>query len=255
MLESADRSLHVVELGKPDRPSIIFLHGLGMGHRMWQPQLAVFAREYHVVAPDLPGFATSASSGAFSLAHAVSLVADVVRQRCRLPVHLCGLSLGAMIALGIALEDPPLVRTLIVSGAQVRPSPLLMAVQRLILSGMPEERLLNSLIDFVPKGDNTLLEAARQDVRQTGKAGLLATMPEMGGINFRPRLSEIQVPTLVFCGANDRWNLKAARELAATIREAELHIVPGAGHVWNLVMPEIFNQIVLEFVQRVERSR
>ena len=144
--------LFCAEFGERGRPMVVLLHGLGMGHRMWQPQLDLFAASRHVIAPDLPGFAASASSGPFSLAHAAQLVADVARLRCRPPVHLCGLSLGAMTALRIALDDPLLVRSLILSGAQVRPPSLLMTVQRLILSGIPEQRLLTSLIDFVPKG-------------------------------------------------------------------------------------------------------
>jgi 3-oxoadipate enol-lactonase len=251
---TSDKELHVAELGDPDRPSVVFLHGMGMGHRMWQPQLGMFAAQYHVVAPDLPGFAASASSGPSSLGGAAGLIADAVRRRCRPPVHLCGLSLGAIISLQIALDDPPLVRSLILSGAQVRPHPVLMVAQRLVLTCIPEKRLLTNLIDFVPKGETGLSAAAREDAQQTGKAGLLATMREMSKTNFRPRLHEIAMPVLVLCGAKDRWNLKAARELATAIPAAELKIVPEAGHAWNLEMPEIFNHTVLEFMQRVEKA-
>lgn len=245
-------STYVQEEGQPDRPAIVLLHGVGLAHRMWTPQIDALAGRYHVLAPDLPGFGES--RGPFTLEAATQSVASLVRERCAGSAHICGLSLGAMVAVQLALAEPALVRSLILSAGQVRPNPLLMGVQRLILRAIPEERLLASLIGFVPEGDDALMAAAREDARRVGKPGLLAAMREAAKLNVRSRLPDIQAPALVVCGSRDRWNLRAARELAEYLPHAQLRIIPDAGHVWNLEMPDLFAQTVLEFVDQVDMT-
>jgi pimeloyl-ACP methyl ester carboxylesterase len=56
--------------------------------------------------------------------------------------------------------------------------------------------------------------------------------------------------TQAIAGDRDRINLPGARELAAGIPEAELRIVPGAGHLWNLEQPEVFTKTLVDFVGR-----
>jgi len=92
--------------------------------------------------------------------------------------------------------------------------------------------------------------AAAEDFRRCGKATFLAALDELAGLDLRPRLSQVTVPTLVLCGSRDRVNIPLARELAAGILAAELQIVPGATHLWNLQQPEAFNQTVATFVDR-----
>ena len=91
---------------------------------------------------------------------------------------------------------------------------------------------------------------AAEDFRRCGKATFLAGLDELAGLDLRPRLSQVTVPTLVLCGSRDRVNIRLARELAAGIPAAELQIVPGATHLWNLQQPEAFNRTVATFVDR-----
>ncbi|HEY7417993.1 MAG TPA: alpha/beta fold hydrolase [Ktedonobacteraceae bacterium] len=94
--------LNYLERGNPEQATIVLLHGFGMGHRMWQPQWAVLQEQFHLVAPDLPGFAGSVACGPFTMTRAASTVIDLLQAVCHKPVHLCGLSLGAMVALQVA---------------------------------------------------------------------------------------------------------------------------------------------------------
>lgn len=68
-------------------------------------------------------------------------------------------------------------------------------------------------------------------------------------MDIRDRLAEIAVPTLVACGERDRPNIGASRELAAGIPGAELRIIPGANHFWNLQQPELFNETISRFIE------
>jgi 3-oxoadipate enol-lactonase len=247
--------LNYLEQGNPEQATIVFLHGFGMGHRMWQPQWVMLNEQFHLLAPDLPGFAGSVPCGPFTMTRAASTVIDLLQAVCQKPVHLCGLSLGAMVALQVVLDAPDRVASLMLSGAQVQPPSFLLGAQRLLMSLVPEKHLLASFSDFVPKEHEDLLEAAREDGQSIGKRGLLHVMHEVGQVQFRQDLGRITVPTLVLCGKKDTWNLKAAQELAHGVLGATLHIIPEAGHVWNLEMPDLFNHMIREFVQHVEDNR
>ena len=99
-----------------------------------------------------------------------------------------------------------------------------------------------------------LQQAQRETLTHLGKRGLLRVMRDAGKSDLRSLLPEITLPALVLCGSKDRPNLNAARAIAAGLPHAELHLVPGAGHVWNLEQPEVFSQTVGVFLSRVEAS-
>ena len=117
--------LHFAEHGPPEAPSLVFLHGMGFDHRMWAAQLEHLADDYRVLAPDLPGFSSRASNDLLPLREAAGEVARWLDDVGAAPAHVCGLSLGGMVALHLAHDAPEKVRSLILSGAQVRPPALL----------------------------------------------------------------------------------------------------------------------------------
>ena len=242
--------LYCAEFGEPRQPTILLLHGLGMAHRMWTPQFEALAQDFHVLAPDLPGLARSAGLGPFSLSGAAASVAELIGARGGMPATVCGLSLGGLVALQMALAEPQVVARLILSAAQARPPAALMGFQQLLFAVMPEKMLLEGLASDIPTRDEALLSAAREDARQTGKRGMRQAMRAAGRANFRPALSQISKPTLVVCGSQDWANLPAARELARGIAGAELRVIAGAGHVWNMEKPAAFTELVRGFVMR-----
>ncbi len=248
------KSLNYVELGDPGRPTVVLLHGMGVGHRMWQPQLAPLSERYHVIAPDLPGNAGSIASGPFTMTGAASATLDLLRERGRETAHLCGLSDGAPVALQMYLIEPSRVASLILSGSPPPTGhPFLMMIPRIILAALPLDTLLNLLFKDIPSTYEELVEAMKGDMRRAGKQGLSAMLKEAGSIRLRGHLRQINVSTLVLCRSKDGLGeRKAAQELAASIPHAELQIIPEAGHIWNLERPELFTQILLDFVQKVE---
>jgi 3-oxoadipate enol-lactonase len=229
-------------------PSLILLHGLGIGHRMWLPQIEALEDRFHIIAPDLSGFAKSASCGPFTLARAAADVAQLIDEHLGSSAHVCGLSLGAMVALEIAVNRPASVQRLVVSGAQVRPHRALVTVQTLVMGLVPSGRLVSSIAKSIPGERSELKSAAREDLSQTGKHGLLDAINEGGRADFRMTMSRIQSPTVVLCGGRDRVNIGAARLLATTVPNATLKIIPDVGHVWNLESPDLFTRTLDEFL-------
>ncbi len=229
-------------------PGLVLLHGFGMGHRMWQPQLEAFGSRFHVLAPDLPGLAQSIAAGPFSIARAAAAIGALIDEHHGRPAHVCGLSLGAMVGLALAIGYPTTVESLVVSGAQVRPHRLLVAMQIAVMHLVPAGRLVSSMAPSIPAGRPETADAARADLVYTGKRRLLDAIRVAGSVDLRPALPLIERPTLVLCGTRDRFNLGAARSIAASVPNSTLKIVSGVGHVWNLEAPERFNETLDGFL-------
>lgn len=200
--------------------TVVFLHGIGAGPDSWNAQIAGLPDGLTGIAPRIAGL-TDADGEGFSLSAAAAAVRDELDRRGVKRAHLCGLSLGGMVATRFAIDYPDRVSSLVLSGSQVHPNPALMRVQNTIMRILPAKL-----------------------VAQPGmsKQRMLAVLHAVGQTDFRSELSQITVPTLVLCGEKDRANIPAARELAAGISGADLQLVPGAGHEWNMQQPEEFSR-------------
>jgi 3-oxoadipate enol-lactonase len=226
-------------------PTIVFVHALGSSSRAWAPQLVALGDRYRVRALDLPGHGDA--PGPFTLKRAVAAVHARVGETEA--VHVVGISGGAAVALLAALDEPARVRSLVLSGGFAH-VPRLFPLQRALIAALPWRLYTVASRGFYSGGNPEYAEAAREDLQRCGKRGILAMLRELAQLDLRGRLGEVTVPTLVLCGARDRPNIPGSRELAARIPEAELRIVSGANHLWNLQQPDLFNETVDGFVRQ-----
>lgn len=182
-----DRVSHMIE-------PVVFLHGIGAGIDSWDAQLSALPAGFAGHAPPVAGL--TADGAGFTLPQAAAEVVALLDRLDAGRAHLCGLSLGAMIALQTAIDYPNRVASLTLSGGQVHPPRALMVIQAAIMRLLPA-RLV------APPG--------------MSKHGLLKVLDTVASSDFRPHLAEIATPTLVLCGAKDKPNLPAARILATDI--------------------------------------
>jgi pimeloyl-ACP methyl ester carboxylesterase len=226
--------------------TVVLVHALGSSRRAWAPQVWALSDRHQVLAPDLPGHGHS--KGPFTLDRAVEFVHAAIGERAG-SVHLVGISVGAAVALRVCLEHPADVRSLVLSGGLAH-APRWIVLQRTIARITPEPLLERALAPMYSGGSAEYKKIAVEDFRRCGKRTYLAALGELAELDLRPRLSRVSVATLVTCGSNDRVNIPLSRELAAGIRDAELQIISGATHLWNLQQPDRFNQTIGAFLQR-----
>lgn len=174
--------------------------------------------------------------------------------------HICGASMGGMIAQIIAYRHPTRVLSLTVimsttGNPELPPSKPEIMMQ--FFAPVPSEReaYINEMIkrDSLINGTFPYIESQSREYRTNeydrsyypdGIARQLAAMAVPG--NIKPYLSSIIVPTVVIHGSEDPFNLvEAGKDIASSIPGAELVIIEGMGHSFpREVIPRIISEIV-----------
>jgi len=223
---------------------VILLHSALGDSRLWKRQVPALEREHHVVAPDLPGWGESPMpTEPYSF---VDVVAEL------LPGVLVGNSFGGAIALRTALAHPDKVEKLALVGSglpawdwteEMRSH---FAAEQEVFDAGDLDGAAELNMEFWVKPDHR--DEVRPQQRRALELQSAHEEPELLWPELPP-LSSLQVPTLVVVGADDHADFQAiAEHLAEQIPDAELVVVPGAGHLVGVDQPEELNALLLEFL-------
>lgn len=235
---------------------LVLLHGFsGTGRAHWHLQISVFAERYRVVVPDLRGHGKSKCQTVpphyWELL--ASDVAALIGQLGLGQVHICGFSLGSVVAQLVALDRPDLVKSLVlVSTAAHVPveegSGLLAFFESLTRPDEIDAAWKKSLIEMHGDPDwRWLLKNYGQMAVSRVRSG--------GGEVTLHRLGEIACPTLIVQGQRDRMNPPdLAQVVPQGIRGSELVMFP-CGHIVQESEAEGFNQLVLRFLDGLSHRR
>ncbi len=200
----------------------ILIHGLGQSSSSWGKTISYLGEKLNTYCPDVPQLLSGKEPNYKNLYNAFSQYC----QKSVEPIGLCGLSLGAILALNFALDHPEKVQSMILIGAQYKiPKGLL--------------RIQNAVFRFMPQSSFQNLGFSKSSFIQLSKSFIT--------LDFSKQLAGIRCSTLILCGEKDKANKKAARELARHISEAEFRTVKGAGHEVNLDAPEKLAYIINGF--------
>ena len=200
----------------------VLIHGSGHRADSWKETAARLEGQGDILCPELSVILHGKEASCPNLCAAFAEYCNSLEG----PLHLCGLSLGGILALEYALAFPEKVKTLVLIGTPHRVPRLLFGVQNLVF------RLL-------PRSAFRTMAFGKRDTFLLGDS--------MKTLDFSGRVEAISCPTLLLCGEKDRANLKSARYFKDHIRGAELRILPGAGHIVNEEAPAALAGILNEY--------
>ena len=256
VITASGRAIGVEEIGSDDALPIVFLHGVGSDKSVWAPQLAHFGRSRRAIAFDYPGYGESDPAPETTTRddYAAAMLAamdalDVGR------AHICGLSLGGVIAIAIHHAAPERCASLILADTfAVHPDGQGIYDRSVAASadmaGLAEAR---TPVLLAPAADQALHREVRDVMSRIDPAAFRIGAQAVWLADQRERAAAIDVPTLVLCGADDKVTPPAlSHQLAALIPGSTVRILDGAGHLSNIEQPEAFNQIVDAFIGREE---
>jgi 3-oxoadipate enol-lactonase len=244
--------------GPEDAPVLVLSNSLGTTQELWAKQRPLLAERFRVLTYDHPGHGASdlpeerprVESLTSTL---VSLLDELHIER----VSLCGVSLGGMVGMTLALQEPERVDRLVLActSAYVGPAEGWVERARLVRTrGM--EAVADSVVGrwFTPE----LQEEEPQTVARY-RAMLAATPPEgyarcceaLAAWDARERVSAIAAPTLVIAGADDpAAPVEHAQLIATAIPSARLRVVERAAHLANVERAAEFTNAMLEHLEQ-----
>lgn len=191
----------------------IFAHGLGQNSSSWDKIICNLAICENIICPDLPLFTVGKECTYENLYRYFSNYC--VKNSDSL--NLCGLSLGAVLALNFAIENPQKVSSLILIAPQCKMPKKLLKLQNAVFRFMPDSAFKEIGFD---------------------KKDFIKLTNSMINLDFSENLINISCPVLVMCGENDKANRAASEKIAASIPNAEFKYIKNSGHEVNMDAPE-----------------
>jgi pimeloyl-ACP methyl ester carboxylesterase len=246
-------------------PVVILGHCSSASHKEWLPLIETLKADWRVLAPDLIGYGQSAPWPA-EKPFVVNADVDVVlalAKKAKGPLHLVGHSYGAALALEAARTLGKRVKCLVL----VEP----VAFHLLRQEGRPEwsvvETLGRGVLGPVAQGNDRAAAKAFMSYwlgrwrwwlsPERFKTAIAATIPkvalEFGIIVEAPttlaEYAEVTAPVLLIKGARTRAPTRAVVDLlAATLPNATVEILKGAGHMSPFTHPAELNRLILDFL-------
>ena len=244
-------------------PAVLFVHGYPLDRTMWAHQLA-HLEGYQRIAVDLRGFGLSdAPDLGYSLPTYADDLAALLDALQVDDVVLCGLSMGGYVAFEFLRRHRERVRGLVLMDTRAdadNPDVRRARDQQIALvrdqgaAAIAETMVARLLAPDTLRHNPTLAEQVRAMVLATpvsGIAGALAAMRDRP--DSTAMLGALDgLPTLVLVGEHDEMTPPAGHEaLAAAIPGAKLAVIPGAGHLPPLEMPEAVTHVLAAFLRKL----
>ena len=200
----------------------IFVHGSGHKATSWEKTISYMTNNEDIVCPNLSSILEGKEASYENLYSSFVKYCNEFDGQ----IHLCGLSLGGILALNFALDFPQKVKTLVLTGTPYKVPKVAFSFQNIIFR-------------FLPK---SIFETMAFDKKNTFALG-----DTMKNLDFSDRVKNIKCPTLILCGKKDSANMKSADYLSQSIRSAELKIIENTGHVVNEENPKALADILNEY--------
>ncbi|MEO0693357.1 MAG: 3-oxoadipate enol-lactonase [Pseudomonadota bacterium] len=249
--------LHYRIDGDPDGAPIVFSNSLGTDLRLWDPILPLLPKGLRIIRYDKRGHGLSACPEApYAMG---ALVSDIEKLLDHLAVRDCvfvGLSIGGMIAQGLAVKRLDQVRAMVISNTAAK-------------IGTPEmwqERIdavrtggIDALADAVMarwfskafcQGDELI--AWRNLLARQPSEGYIGCSAAIAGTDFYTTTASLTLPTLAIAGSEDGSTPPdLVRETADLVPGSRYHLIRAAGHLPCVEKPEEYAQVLTAFLKEI----
>ncbi len=232
----------------PKKPLLVFIHGAGGSHHLWDEQIKGLADAANVIALDLPGHGQSGGAGKTSVSDYAAEVAGLVRELGAPKTIPVGLSMGGGIAQQLLLDYPELfiAGILISTGSRLKVMPAIIETA---------EKNFGAFVDMIgkfsisPKTDPALIKAVQDATAQNSPKVVADDFRACDAFDVMGRLSEIKLPVLVVSAEDDKLTPpKYADFLEKSIAGAKRVHIMDAGHMVPAEKPEEVNAAIRDFL-------
>ena len=242
-----DVTLHHQLIGAPEgRPVLVFINSLGTDFRIWRDVIVQFAGDAAIVAYDKRGHGLSdTGTTPYAMEDHVADLAGLLDHLNVRNAVICGVSVGAMIAQGLALSRPDLVRALVLCGAVSKAGEAAVwngridTVNEQGIAGLADATMERWFTAAFRSPDNAAFSGYLNMLLRSPVEGYTATCAALRDADYTDRVGTISVPTLCMVGEYDGSTPPlAVKRLADLIPGARFETIPDAGHLPMIEQPQ-----------------
>ncbi|MDX2304393.1 MAG: alpha/beta hydrolase [Microscillaceae bacterium] len=262
-IEIRNAYIHYDEYGTAAE-TVVFSHGLLWSGEMFREQTKALQNQYRCFTYDHRGQGRSeVTSDGYDMDSLTEDALEFIKKVVGKPCHFVGLSMGGFIAMRLAARYPEWIKSVILLETSADPEPP---------ENVPRYNTLNTVVRWLGTwavaskvmqimfGQKFLTDPSRAALRKEWRKKLTSnkktiTKAVQGVIERKPvfeELKNIKAPVLIMVGDQDVATVPAKSErIKSQIPQAELVIIPGAGHTSTVEEPEFVNQKILEFLEKI----
>lgn len=245
--------------------AVLFLHGAGMDHTIWQPVLSLIVpRKCSVLVPDLPGHGQTCGEAFTSISSMAVWVHDLLEELQIKHVIIVGHSMGSLIAIEMAHRWPDLVRAVVLAGSSLKMS----VNSDLLKQAASKDPKAKDLIAQWGVGYKTKdpeimaqIKATQDLVRKILESNpaesLYCDLTACHNYDQAPQIApKLKTKTLVIAGRADRLTPSAASEElfnALEHKTRQFCIIEDCGHMMMVENPNQFVDNLEAFLEKCLR--
>jgi pimeloyl-ACP methyl ester carboxylesterase len=252
-------------------PPVILIHGFGGSMWQWEYQQHTLSQHFRVVTLDLPGAGLSDKP---EIDYRPDQMLDFFlgfMDAVKIPqATLVGNSMGAGLAIGMALEYPTRVAKLVLvdglpqhvmekltspsvrRALETRAPDWLISFGNMLFGGLMIESVLREIVHDPALLTPAVIERSNRNRQRPGIIKPIMTVREnlpLWESEFAVRVGTITHPTLVLWGEEDRvFPIAVGEELHQTIKGSQFIRIPKAGHIPQWERPDVVNQELITFI-------
>jgi 3-oxoadipate enol-lactonase len=253
-----DVQIHWREDGDPTGAPVLFANSLGTDLRLWDAVVPLLPPRLRLIRYDKRGHGLSACPPApYGMG---ALVTDAERLLDHLGVRDCvvvGLSIGGMIAQGLAVKRLDLVRGMVLSNTAARIGTAQMWEDRIAaIRAGGIEALADAVMErwfSKPFRATSELTAWRNMLTRQPAEGYIGCAAAISGTDFYVTTATLTLPTLAIAGSEDGSTPPdLVRETANLVRGARFHLIRGAGHLPCVEKPAEYAEVLTAFLKEID---
>jgi len=256
---------HYSEFGSKDNPVVLMLHGFMGSSQDYAGIASILENDCYCIAIDLPGHGDTIVNGAdncYRMEKTAEGVVEFVNQKKISKCHLVSYSMGGRLGLYLVIKYPEYFDKVILESVSPGLKTEKERSERIEQDKKLAQKILdNDFEDFIEtwyrqplfaslRQDETKLKKMMES-RRENKEGYALSLLHMGtGVqsSLWKELKKIKSPTLLLAGDLDIKFKAIAKEMVVSIPGANLSIIPDAGHNVHFEMPDIYSEVVQNFL-------
>jgi len=251
------KNLAVYVQGLEQAPVIVFSNSLGTDQGMWQPQVEALSKNFRVITYDTRGHGSSEVIANSTLQNLAEDVVDILDTLKIEKAHFCGISMGGITALYLAIHHAERFHSITVanSAAKIWTTENWNAradnVEQQGLTEIVRTTHTRWFSEYFDYAHDVLAQKTIQSLAITSPQGYANACRALATADVRADLHFIQIPTLIIAGQYDPvTSVQDAEFIHQSIPHSQLEVLP-ASHLSSIEQPQVFTQELTKFIQKI----